>query len=131
MRELRQSWNEVDNYEHTSTFQDMHDVGDALMSAGFQQPVVDTETITLTYTSLSALMKDLKNIGATNAASNRNRGLTGRSTFKKLEKAYQAFRTEDGLYPLTYEVVYGHAWAQAGVEIVGDGKVIPIMEIKG
>ncbi|MEE9303909.1 MAG: malonyl-ACP O-methyltransferase BioC, partial [Thiotrichaceae bacterium] len=77
LRELRESWSKVDHYEHTSTFQDMHDVGDALMQAGFQQPVVDMETITLTYTSLTALMKDLKNIGASNAASKRNKGLTG------------------------------------------------------
>ncbi len=130
MRELRESWSQVDDYEHTSTFQDMHDVGDALMKSGFQQPVVDTEVITLTYQSLSDLMKDLKHIGATNASTNRNRGLTGRQKFKALEKAYQTFRTEEGLYPLTYEVVYGHGWAQAAVEVMGGARIIPITEIK-
>ena len=108
----------------------MHDVGDALMHAGFQQPVVDMETITLTYTSLSALMKDLKNIGASNAAVNRNRGLTGKNAFKALEKAYEKFKTDEGLYPLTYEVIYGHAWSQAGVEAFGGKKVISIAEVR-
>ncbi len=130
LRELRESWSKVDHYEHTSTFQDMHDVGDALMQAGFQQPVVDMETITLTYTSLTSLMRDLKSIGASNAAAKRNRGLTGKNKFKALEKAYEAFRTADGLYPLTYEVVYGHGWATAGVEVMGGGKVIPIVEVR-
>ena len=129
LKELRASWSEVDNDDHTSTFLDMHDVGDALMQAGFQQPVVDMETITLTYDSLPDLMKDLKNIGATNASAKRNRGLTGKNKFKQLEKAYEQYRTHDGLYPLTYEVVYGHAWAQAGVAIEGDRKVIPIANI--
>ncbi len=130
MRELRESWSEVDGYEHTSTFEDMHDVGDALMQAGFQQPVVDMETITLTYTSVKALMKDLKHIGATNASVKRNRGLTGKNRFKAFEKAYEKHRTVDGLYPLTYEVIYGHGWAQAGLEIAGSAGVIPIVEVK-
>ena len=141
MRELRQSWSAVDGYEHTSTFVDMHDIGDHLMQAGFQQPVVDMETITLTYASLSSLMKDLKNIGASNAAVKRNKGLTGKSAFKSLEIAYEKFRTEDGLYPLTYEVIYGHAWASAEVDVfqganlegrIGDleTKVIPITEVR-
>ncbi len=130
LRELRQSWSEVDGYEHTSTFIDMHDVGDSLMQAGFQQPVVDMETITLTYTSLFSLMKDLKNIGASNAAVKRNKGLTGKNAFKSLEKAYEKFRTEDGLYPLTYEVIYGHAWASTEVGVLTGGKVIPITEVR-
>lgn len=134
LRELRLSWNEVDGYGHTSLFVDMHDVGDALMQAGFQQPVVDMETMTVTYPTLLALMKDLKNIGASNASVDRNRGLTGRGAFKALEKAYEPFKTDDGLYPLTYEVIYGHAWGQAEVglqETIGDRQVIPIELIRG
>ena len=137
LRELRQSWNRVDGYEHTSSFVDMHDVGDSLMQAGFQQPVVDMETITLTYTSLKDLMRDLKNIGASNAGMKRNRGLTGKSAFKSLEEAYQKFRTKEGLYPLTYEVIYGHAWSSASIGLNAGleagswngAKVIPITEV--
>ncbi len=135
MKELRQSWAQVDGYQHTSQFVDMHDVGDALMQAGFQQPVVDMEMITLTYSSLSSLMKDIKKIGATNAAVNRNPGLTGKQRFTALEKAYEQFRTPEGRYPLSYEVIYGHGWATADIEIGGDkgGKgrrVIPIKVVE-
>lgn len=126
LKELRESWQCVDNYPHTNPFADMHDVGDALMQAGFQQPVLDMEMITMHYPSLRALMMDLKNIGASNAAVERQRGLTGKQTLQRLEEAYQPFRLKDGSYPLSYEVVYGHAWSTAGISI-GDGRaVIPI-----
>ncbi len=128
LKELTASWREVDNYAHTSEFVDMHDVGDAMLQAGFQQPVVDMETITVTYPSLTLLMKDLKNIGATNASMGRNPGLTGKQRFMALEKAYEPFRTPEGLYPLTYEVIYGHGWATTGLE--GIEGMIPITEIK-
>jgi malonyl-CoA O-methyltransferase len=131
LKELRQSWHQVDGYTHTSQFVDMHDVGDALLQSGFSQPVVDMETITMTYPSVRALMKDLKQIGASNATAGRNHGLTGKQRIRKLEEAYQQYRLDDGSYPATYEVIYGHAWAGKGVgldrEIEGVEKYIPIV----
>lgn len=129
MFELRESWKAVDDYEHTHQFVDMHDMGDDLMKAGFQQPVLDMEKITLTYTSLPAMFRDIKTIGATNASLHRNKGLTGKGAFKKLEAAYEEFRTAEGLYPLTYEVVYGQGWGQAEVGYQHDRPVIPIKPI--
>jgi malonyl-CoA O-methyltransferase len=126
LKELRESWQYVDNHPHTNPFADMHDVGDALMQAGFQQPVLDMEMITVHYSSLRALMMDLKNIGASNATLERQRGLTGKQTLKHLEEAYQPFRLSDGSYPLSYEVVYGHAWSSAGIAISDGRTVIPI-----
>ncbi len=126
LRELRESWQCVDNHPHTNPFADMHDVGDALMQAGFQQPVLDMEMITVHYSSLRALMMDLKNIGASNATLARQRGLTGKQTLQRLEKAYQPFRLSDGSYPLSYEVVYGHGWSSAGIAISDGRTVIPI-----
>ena len=128
MVELRESWKAVDHYDHTHEFVDIHDVGDALMTAGFQQPVLDMEKITLTYPSLAAMFRDIKTIGATNASLRRNKGLTGKGAFKKLEIAYEAFRTEEGLYPLTYEVVYGQGWGQTGVSYHGR-PIIPIKPV--
>lgn len=126
LKELRESWRAVDDYTHTHAFVDMHDVGDALMKAGFQQPVLDMEMITVHYPSVHALMMDLKRIGASNAAVDRRRGLTGRQRLQRLEAAYQDFRLPDGNYPLTYEVIYGHAWSSAGIQIDGERSVIPI-----
>lgn len=111
LKELRASWSQVDGYTHASQFADMHDVGDALLQAGFRDPVVDMEMITLTYDDVRGLLRDLKGIGANNATQGRNQGLTGKARLQAFFQAYEYFRQEDGLYPASYEVVYGHAWA--------------------
>ena len=109
LRELRKAWAAVDDYVHVSAFFDMHDVGDALMRAGFSDPVMDVETITLTYDTVDVLMSDLKALGSRNASQGRVKGLMGKQKIKKMKEAYEQFR-QDNLLPATYEVVYGHAW---------------------
>lgn len=110
LRELRRSWAEVDRHVHVHAFMDMHDIGDALIRAGFSSPVLDVERITLTYPDLHGLMRDLKRIGASNASAGRPPGLTGRRALTRVQAAYEQHR-RDGLLPATYEVVYGHGWA--------------------
>lgn len=110
LKELRQAFAQVDGGAHVSQFVDMHDIGDMLVHAGFQHPVMEMEMLTLTYDNLKPLLRDLKGIGAHNAASNRARGMMGKSAWHRLELAYEAFRSE-GRLPATYEVIYGHAWA--------------------
>ena len=129
--ELRRAWAATDDGVHVSRFLDMHDVGDALVRAGFAEPVMDVDRVTLTYAEVRDLMRDLKAIGAHNAASGRRRGLTGRSTFARVVDAYERER-RDGRLPATYEVVYGHAWAPAvdGRRADSSGEVrVPIHSI--
>lgn len=110
LKELRQSWRGIDNYNHVNAFIDMHDVGDALLRTGFSDPVMDVEHYTLTYRDVMTLMRELKAIGAHNVTHGRPHGLTGRAKLSALTQAYEAFRRADGLLPCTYEVVHGHAW---------------------
>jgi malonyl-CoA O-methyltransferase len=110
LKELRQAFAQVDGGSHVSRFADMHDIGDLLVHAGFQHPVMEMEMLTLTYADLKSLMRDLKGIGAHNAAADRARGMMGKSAWLKLQQAYEVFR-KDGRLPATYEVIYGHAWA--------------------
>ncbi len=109
LKELRQSWRAVDERPHVHQFIDMHDVGDALLRAGFSDPVMDVENFTLAYDDARQLMRELKIIGAHNAAIDRPQGLTGKGSLKKMLSAYETLR-RDGVLPATYEVVYGHAW---------------------
>ncbi|MBM3384584.1 MAG: methyltransferase domain-containing protein [Betaproteobacteria bacterium] len=90
-------------------FADMHDVGDALLAAGFSAPVMDVERLTMTYPDGEALLADLRASGQTCAAPGRSRGLAGRGLRSALSAALQA-RMRDGRLPVTFEVVYGHAW---------------------
>jgi malonyl-CoA O-methyltransferase len=84
-------------------------LGDALLAAGFRDPVVDRETFTLEYADAKALMRDLKNIGASNADLERRRGLTGKARFARALEGYEQFRVA-GKLPATYEVVYAQAF---------------------
>lgn len=121
LRELRAAWAQVDARPHVHSFIDMHDVGDALVRAGFADPVLDVERFTLTYETAGDALRDLKQIGARNAAKDRFMGLTGRQHYQRFVEAYDCYRTDDRL-PMTYEVVYGQAWCpetkpQSGHEI--------------
>jgi malonyl-CoA O-methyltransferase len=111
LKELRQAWQMADaESEHVNNFIDMHDIGDALIRAGFGQPVMDVEHFTLTYDKPMGVIKDLKAIGATNASLNRKRGLMGKGKFQAMLNAYEELR-QNGKINATYEVVHGHAWA--------------------
>lgn len=112
LKELRAAWREVDSFNHVNRFIDMHDIGDALIRAGFVEPVMDVEQLTLTYADVRSLMLDLKNIGAHNVTAGRPRGLGGWQRLSKLAAAYESFRC-DGCLPASYEVVYGTAWTPA------------------
>lgn len=109
--ELRAATNAAsgNSYTSVSRFIDMHDIGDAMVRAGFNAPVLDVERFTLTYDDVKSVMRDLKSIGAHNATDGRARGLMGKTYFAKLEQCYEQFR-QDGKLPATFEVVYGHAW---------------------
>lgn len=107
-KELKDAWIDVNHYAHVNKFPDMHDVGDCLMAEHFLEPVVDMEWLTLHYESLSKLLKSIKSQGVKNINSERNKGLTGKSSWRQFEQNY--LQTPPGKYPLTYEVVYGHAW---------------------
>ncbi len=110
LKELRAAFAEVDAAPHVNRFIDLHDIGDMLIHAGFASPVMEMDMLTLTYADLKTLMRDLKGIGAHNAAASRRRGLLGKSAWTRLEQAYETKRTA-GRLPATYEVIYGHAWA--------------------
>ena len=112
LKELRAAWQAADaDHVHVNAFMDMHDIGDALVRAGFADPVMDMEMVTVTYPDLGRLLADLRAIGATNANAGRERGLTTRARLRAVESAYDTFRLSDHRLPATYEVVYGHAWA--------------------
>ena len=110
LNELRASWAEVDTAIHVNPFLDIHDLGDGLVRAGFIEPVIDVEHITMLYEDSRAIMRELKNLGAHNISEGRAKGLTGKYKFRCLLAAYEKFRQADGQLPATYEVIYGHAW---------------------
>lgn len=110
LKELRSAWAEVDAQAHVHHFIDMHDLGDALLGAGMNDPVVHMEMITTTHQSVRSALADIQGIGATYASPSRQQGLMGKQRIRMLMEAYEKFRSADGLIPATWEVVYGQAW---------------------
>ncbi len=109
LKELRAAWAEADQSPHVSRFLDMHDVGDAMLNAGLRDPVLDVFRYTLTYSEPRKLLEELQGLGATNADRSRERGLTGKSRYRRMLAAYETMRI-DGRIPATWEVVGAHAW---------------------
>ena len=94
-------------------FTDLHDVGDMLVHAGFADPVMDMEVITLEYATAAALWRDIKAQGAVNAMQARPRGLLTPRKLRAIESALDGARKADGPIRISVEVVYGHAWKVA------------------
>lgn len=127
--ELRQAWAAVDRDAHVHRFVDMHDLGDALVATGFADPVMESERLTLTYADVPAVLRDLKAIGAHNAATARSRGLTGKRRFQDFVRQYETF-ARDGKIPATYEAVYGHAWAPAARANTPGEVRVPLAQVR-
>ena len=92
LQELRAAWAEADAAPHVHRFLDMHDVGDALVRAGFADPVLDVDRVRLSYPTCRALMHDLRVVGGGNALAARRRTLTGRRRLAAAEAAYDRLR---------------------------------------
>jgi malonyl-CoA O-methyltransferase len=122
LKELRIAFDGVDGYNHVNRFADMHDVGDMLVAAGFTDPVMEMEKLTLTYDDVKAVMQDLRDIGAHNATAGRSPGMLGRAKWTRIVQNYETLR-RDGKLPATFEIVYGHAWKQAPT-VLPDGRSI-------
>jgi malonyl-CoA O-methyltransferase len=88
-------------------FTDMHDLGDMLVAAGFTNPVMEMEIITIDYGAGARLLDDLRRSGQTNARADRPRGLSGRRFGERVRSVLERSPR------ITFEVVYGHAWKPA------------------
>lgn len=106
LRELREAADQ--DRIHVHRFIDMHDIGDALMRAGFAEPVMDTERLAITYPSAQSLFEELKGSGSANIALGAPKHL---QSSRSLSQLAARVPTRDSKLSITLEVVYGHAWA--------------------
>ena len=90
-------------------FVDMHDLGDMLVAAGFADPVMDQEIITLTWTSPQALLQELRSLGG-NTAVGRRQGLRTPRWRDQLLSLLAQTADAQGRVAMDFEVVYGHAF---------------------
>jgi SAM-dependent methyltransferase len=95
-----------------SPFIDPREMGALMQRAGFALPVVDSDTITIHYSSPLKLMQDLRGMGATNATYNRLMKTTRRQVLLEAARLYhEKFADAEGLVPATFQVIYTIGWA--------------------
>ena len=91
---------------------EIRDLGGLLGRAGFQMPVADVETLSVSYASPLPLMRDLRAMGETNVMTQRRRTFLRRETLMEACRIYQdSFGTLDGRIPATFEIVYLTGWS--------------------
>ena len=104
LKELRGLYQALGWPAPSHEFTDMHDWGDMLAGAGFAEPVMDMERITLTFETPQRLLEELRGLGR-NLQPQRFAGLRGRQWRDQLHQALS-----DVPLQLTFEVIYGHAF---------------------
>lgn len=116
--ELRQSWLEAEAEifggasPRVAPFADVRDLGALLQRAGFAMPVVDAETVRVTYQSPLALTRDLKTMGASNMLRERSRIPVSRRLLNRVTDIYRRrFGLPDGRIAATFEIMTLTAWA--------------------
>ena len=109
LRELRKVYLAMGWPPPAHEFTDMHDWGDMLVAAGFAEPVMDMERITLTWDSPAKLLGELSELGS-NLHPRRFGALRGRRWRAELEAALlEGLGGLDGRLALSFEIIYGHA----------------------
>ncbi len=123
LAEVRQAWSGIDDAIHVHGFVDMHDLGDLLLRAGLTEPVMDIDTLHVTYRDVVALVADLRACGATNVAGGRRTTLTGRARWSAFRDALEATCVGDR-FAITVELVFGQAFGGGEVATRESGDAV-------
>ena len=118
LKELREAWIAAEAEisggasPRIAPFADVRDLGTLLQRAGFALPVVDSETLTVTYADPLALMQELKAMGASNMLDARRRAPVTRGLMLRAAEIYaERFAAGSGRVPATFEILTLTAWA--------------------
>jgi NADH dehydrogenase [ubiquinone] 1 alpha subcomplex assembly factor 5 len=118
LKELREAWlaGEAEISGGASPrvvpFADVRDMGALLQRVGFALPVVDSETVIVTYANPLALMQEIRAMGVSNMLISRRRTpVTRRLLLRAAEIYAERFAGPDGRVPATFEILTLTAWA--------------------
>jgi malonyl-CoA O-methyltransferase len=117
LKELREAAARVGAGNTAKRFLDMHDLGDMLVAAGFGDPVMDMEMVTLTYPGPRGFLADQRHLGVRD-------GLLGHRSWRDWRRVLAAWPHDaDGRLPASFEIVFGHAWKPEPRQIA-DGRAV-------
>lgn len=110
-------------------FTDMHNIGDQLVHGGFADPVMDQETLQLTWSSPQALLDELRTLGG-NLGLARHAGLRTPRWRQRLLAALAERADEQGRIAMSFELVYGHAFKAAPRPAAGAPVAVPLEQLR-
>lgn len=120
LTELRQAWLMAETdltggvSPRVAPFADVRDIGTLVQRAGFALPVVDSETVTVTYADPLSLMRELKAMGASNMLAERRRVPVTRTLLLRAAEIYtERFALPNGRIPATFDILTITAWRPA------------------
>ena len=88
------------------------DAGHLMQRAGFNLPVIDSETIRLSYRNISRLYEDIRMSGGGNVLKARNKAFCGKDFFNHVEACYKEnYMNKDGHLEVTMEIIFASGWA--------------------
>ena len=117
LKEVRAACARVGAGDTAKRFLDMHDLGDMLVAAGFGDPVMDMEMITMTYGSPRTFIADQRRLGVRD-------GLLGHQGWRDWRRVFGAWaRDAEDRLPASFEIIYGHAW-KAPLRQTADGRAV-------
>jgi len=118
LNELRQSWLAAEAElsggasPRVAPFADVRALGSLLQRAGYALPVVDSDTVDVSYETPLTLMQDVKGMGASNMLIDRRRQPMTRNLLMRAAEVYaQRFSMPDGRIRATFEIITLTAWA--------------------
>lgn len=132
LRELRALYAAHGWGDPSHAFTDMHDWGDMLVQAGFAEPVMDMERISLSFDTPQRALQELRGLGR-NLHAGRPAGLRTRAWLLSLQGAMAselADANDAGRITLTFEVVYGHAFKPVPRMPVRDSTQISLAQMR-
>ncbi len=93
-------------------FTEIRDAGALLQRAGFALPVVDSDPVTVRYSTMFHLMRDLRAMGLTNAMTERSCKPLRRETLQRAADLYaEQFSDADGRIRATFDLLWLAGWA--------------------
>lgn len=103
LKEIKESWQIIDNKGHVNQMLDMHDIGDLLKRVKYQNIVMDAETLCVKYSDMKVLLKDIRELNEPLSDTKMRKTLTGKNRWKNFCQLF----SDSGL-SVSYEVFYGY-----------------------
>ena len=106
MQEWKHGWQAIgDRQARVHEFENETSLRSAISAAGFKSPQLNSEIHQLQFNSVSSMFAGIKQLGATNAATNRPTGLLGRDRYLRLCEHFEQELNKTGYLAVSFECI--------------------------